>query len=333
MLLSIIIPYYNRNHSIGRMLDSLLDQDISPSDYEIIVVDDGSQEEPVVLKDYANRYSQIHYHRIDHTGVSPARNLGISLATGKWLYFCDSDDFLQRKVLKGIIEAAEERQLEMISARVTRIKPDYRNLPSERNFAKVSETLRGWEYIGISDTDFMWGTYSYLVHRSIVETNKLLFKDIYYVEDRVFLLQLASCVSRYASIDVDLYYYVQNDDSIMHSMFKRDRTELPNYIRVYFIELKSVLDNPSIPDKTLDYLKKRDWVKYAYQLLSNDFKWRSVRDAKADIAFLESLGAYPIMKADDRVIDRRRKLVNHKHLWILLCRIYHLVPEKVRMKY
>ena len=105
MLLSIIIPYYNRNHLIGRMLDSLLDQDISPSDYEIIVVDDGSQEEPVVLKDYANRYPQIHYHRIDHAGVSPARNIGLSLATGKWLYFCDSDDFLQRKVLKGIIEA------------------------------------------------------------------------------------------------------------------------------------------------------------------------------------------------------------------------------------
>ena len=314
------------------MLDSLLDQGISPSDYEIIVVDDGSEEDPAVLKGYADHFPQIQYHRIDHSGVSPARNVGLSLAKGKWLYLCDSDDFLQKKVLRGIIEAAEQRQLEMISARVTRIKSDYRNLPSERNFSKVSEMQRGLEYIGISDTDFMWGTYSYLVRRSIVVNNQLSFKDIYYVEDRVFLLQLASCVSRYASVDVDLYFYVQNEDSIMHSRFKRDRTELSKYIRVYFMELKSVLDNPSIPDKTLDYLKKRDWVKYAYQLLSNDFKWRSVRDTIDDIAFLESLGAYPILNAHDKVIDRRRKLVNHKYLWILLCRLYHLVPSKIRIK-
>ena len=84
--------------------------------------------------------------------------------------------------------------------------------------------------------------------------------------------------------------------------------------------------------KTLDYLKKRDWVKYAYQLLSNDFKWRSVRDTIEDIAFLESLGAYPIQKAHDKVIDRRRKLANQKHLWIMLSRLYHLVPARVRMK-
>ena len=49
MRLSVIIPYYNAEAWIGRLLDSLLDQDLEPSDYEIVVVDDGSEEEPVAL--------------------------------------------------------------------------------------------------------------------------------------------------------------------------------------------------------------------------------------------------------------------------------------------
>ena len=333
MLLSIVIPYYNRNHYIGRMLDSLLDQDIPPSDYEIIVVDDGSEEEPVVLKDYASRYSQVHYHRIEHKGVSPARNEGLSLAKGKWLYLCDSDDFLQKKVLKGIIAAAEERQLEMISARVMNVKSQDQPLSTRRNFTSVSEIRKGLEYIGNADVNFTWGTNSYIVLRSVIETNKIDFCDIYYTEDRLFLLQLASCVSRFASIDVDLYYYMQNADSIMHSRLKHDRTDVAPSIRVYMKELKILMDNPAAPLTAIEYLKERDWAKYPYQLLSHVFKYYPVKDTAADIAFLESLGAYPILKADDKVIDRRRRLVNHKHLWLLLCRLCHLVPLKIRMKY
>ena len=52
MKLSVIIPYYNTNALIGRALDSLLDQDLDPSEYEIIVVDDGSKDEPVILHHY-----------------------------------------------------------------------------------------------------------------------------------------------------------------------------------------------------------------------------------------------------------------------------------------
>lgn len=95
MRLSVIIPYYNSNTWIGKALNSLLDQDLDPSDYEIIVVDDGSDEEPTVLNEYVSRFPLIRYYRIEHVGLSSARNTGMALAQGDWLYFCDSDDYVQ----------------------------------------------------------------------------------------------------------------------------------------------------------------------------------------------------------------------------------------------
>ena len=63
LILSVIVPYFNRNAFIGETLDTLRNQDISSSEYEIIVVDDESDEEPVVLKDYVKRFLQIRYFR------------------------------------------------------------------------------------------------------------------------------------------------------------------------------------------------------------------------------------------------------------------------------
>ena len=114
MLLTVNIPYYNADKWIGRMLDSLLNQDLEAGDYEIIVVDDESPQEPAVLKDYAARYPQVVYHRVPHGRQALARNHALSVAKGEWIYFCDSDDFVQPQVFGGILRAARERDLEMI---------------------------------------------------------------------------------------------------------------------------------------------------------------------------------------------------------------------------
>ena len=71
MRLSVIIPYYNTGRWVGKTLDSLLDQGVEADDYEIIVVDDGSDEDPTTLKESAGWFSNIHYYRIDHSGLSP----------------------------------------------------------------------------------------------------------------------------------------------------------------------------------------------------------------------------------------------------------------------
>lgn len=94
---SVIIPTYNRAHTLERALKSVLRQRFT--DYDIWVVDDGSTDQTAqVLKLYADK---INVFQTENKGVSAARNLGIQNSTGKWLAFLDSDDeWLEEKLQK-----------------------------------------------------------------------------------------------------------------------------------------------------------------------------------------------------------------------------------------
>jgi len=88
MRISVVVPTFNRAHTLPRALDSILCQ-CQPAT-EVIVVDDGSQDDTGDL--IRRRYPQVHYLRQPHGGVSSARNRGIDAADGDWIAFLDSDD-------------------------------------------------------------------------------------------------------------------------------------------------------------------------------------------------------------------------------------------------
>lgn len=91
-LISVIIPTYNRMDSIAKAIDSVLKQ--SFSDWELIIVDDGSKDETSeIIKPFLLN-SKIQFVDKENQGVSSARNTGVKLSKGDWLVFLDSDDFL-----------------------------------------------------------------------------------------------------------------------------------------------------------------------------------------------------------------------------------------------
>ena len=102
---SIIVPVYNVEKYLSTCLDSLINQTLT--DIEIICVNDGSTDSSLaILKDFANKDSRIKILDKQNEGVSVARNLGIEVATGQYLMFVDSDDYL--------IENACEKALNII---------------------------------------------------------------------------------------------------------------------------------------------------------------------------------------------------------------------------
>ncbi len=92
MKLSVVIPYYNGERWIGKCLDSLLNQDMPVSDYEIIVVDDGSTNSVEMVQDYSKKHENIKYARQPNAGQSAARNHGLDMAKGEYVFFLDCDD-------------------------------------------------------------------------------------------------------------------------------------------------------------------------------------------------------------------------------------------------
>jgi glycosyltransferase involved in cell wall biosynthesis len=103
---SIIIPMYNRERFIARAIDSCMKQDFE--DFEIIVVDDGSQDKSVdVVKRYVDPRIMLIYHEMNR-GTGPARNTGVDAAKGEWIICLDSDDELTDNALQTMHKRAHE---------------------------------------------------------------------------------------------------------------------------------------------------------------------------------------------------------------------------------
>lgn len=121
MNLSIIVPIYNVAPYLRKCVDSLLAQDIS--DYEIILVDDGSMDDSGTIADelvhafslspLASRLSLRVIHQ-SNAGLSAARNTGTRAAQGEYIMFVDSDDYLQPNVLGALMEQVEREQLDVL---------------------------------------------------------------------------------------------------------------------------------------------------------------------------------------------------------------------------
>jgi glycosyltransferase involved in cell wall biosynthesis len=95
-LISIIIPLYNKQNSIGKTLESILSQ--SFNNYEIVVVDDGSTDNSVSVVEDIND-DKIHLFQKKNGGPSSARNYGVQKALGEWILFLDADDVLEKDTL------------------------------------------------------------------------------------------------------------------------------------------------------------------------------------------------------------------------------------------
>lgn len=103
MFLSLIIPVYNAEKYIGECLDSLLNQDLSAQDYEIICVNDGSRDNSLsVLEKYAAEHSNLRIVNKENGGVTTARNAGLEAAYGDYIWFIDADDLIKDNILSQL---------------------------------------------------------------------------------------------------------------------------------------------------------------------------------------------------------------------------------------
>ena len=334
--LSVIIPYYNADKWIGRMLDSLLDQDLSYDTYEIIVVDDGSTQAIDTLKRYIDNYPNIHYLRQENAGQSAARNNGVGSARGEWLYFCDSDDFIQPQVFGSLIKTAEDLDLEMLVCDWCVVQPDATVRVQKKPFS-VSKVKTGREYLASFSSSPMsigFGVWRYFIKKSVLTDNSIHFENISFAEDRVFQLDLLLVVERVSFIGVNLYYYVQHQASITHRPKRENYALVASWLWHYIERLTDTMN-----DNTL-YLSRDaitvidGWRDMAvFSLLINCFRYCPVSVTKHYLQLLQNLkGAYPVrIRAPRRTTRIARWLMGHKKLWVVLCRVFHILPFKVRV--
>ncbi len=116
--LSIVIPVYNAKEFLDFNFASLLDQDLSKENYEIICVDDGSKDGSGELLDkYAAEYPNVKVIHQENAGHAKARNAGMDIAQGKYIWFVDADDCIDRQCMGFIVEKMEAYDIGVMSIR------------------------------------------------------------------------------------------------------------------------------------------------------------------------------------------------------------------------
>lgn len=299
MKLSIIIPYYNADKWLGRMLDSLLRQDMPQDDYEIIIVDDGSKDEPVVLTDYVQRYSNIKYVRQNNAGPGSARNTGIAVAKGEYVFFCDSDDYIAKNVLGGLYDIAHEQHLDMLFHQIRRIAEGEIVPNPIMNFNKVDIFSTGQEYFGLPFKDkITTGVWQFIIKRDFISQAKLIFPETWIMnEDSSFLIDAILAAGKTGKVDVEAYYYVQNPQSLIHQAGRVKQAEKWAGNMLLFIhKLTNILENNELTrDMPCGCVKNIEWARNqkAFIMLVGACHNLPVTKFNSIVTELRQLGAYP----------------------------------------
>ena len=112
-ILSIIIPIYNAERFLNKCLDSVVSQTLK--NWELILIDDGSTDKSLeIMSRFKKNDNRIEIKQIENAGVSTARNIGLSLARGKYIGFVDADDWISEEMFENMVRVAENENLDIV---------------------------------------------------------------------------------------------------------------------------------------------------------------------------------------------------------------------------
>ena len=215
--ISVIVPVYNVEAYLERCVESILQQ--TYAHFELILINDGSTDSSGQICDHlASQYENIKVYHIGNAGVSNARNMGIQLATGSWVTFIDSDDFVTQDYLATLASAVEGVNVGFVIAPLHHIKNGIvTDLPSHSGKTELwstEETMK--ELLMTTRTSFF--PVAKLFKRDLLADEK--FNTNYHLaEDALFLTELllkTRCSSVF--IDKPIYYYDHREGSATTSV-------------------------------------------------------------------------------------------------------------------
>ena len=240
-LVSIIVPVYNVQNSVARCLESICAQ--TWKNIEIILVNDGSRDESFsVCEQFREKDPRIVLVDKSNSGVSDTRNCGMTLASGKYVQFVDSDDYIEPDFTERLVTAAETNNADLVIAPYWMVIPatsckagqaleslqenlgieekrpddvrEYGFLP-EGTYDRDTFALRLMEKPASFFYSVLWNK---LYRRDILVDNHLQFtSEVRWAEDLVFNLEYILYANVFVSIPKAGYHYVQNPQSICHT--------------------------------------------------------------------------------------------------------------------
>lgn len=270
-MVSIIIPIYNSAKYIERCAMSLFEQTLT--DIEYIFVDDCSSDNSIgilnkTINCYPNRINQVKIIQLPkNEGASKARSIGLKIATGEYIAYCDSDDWISEHMYELLFKKAEDTEADLVYCDFNMVYSDkiveYNNLPikdEKTSFLRTYMTT-GWTSL-----------WNMIAKRTLYENYQLDFPTNFtYCEDFYLSVKLMYFAKHIEKVNKCLYYYNrENESSLLHNNKTKAREdELICYNEMIgFFKGQGCLE---------DYIKELSWkilrCKQDWVLCADKHKW------------------------------------------------------------
>lgn len=299
--LSIIIPVYNVEPYVGKTLSSVFDTTASADDFEVVVVNDGTKDGAMdVVRQFADRPNMTIVEQ-ENQGLSAARKKGLSVATGDYVWFIDSDDYLEENGVKTVLDFLEKRpDASVLMFPIRWIQTDG---SMEKQDFEVEEELVVDGKAVLRDLHLpLWIAPRFVIRRSLTENEWVFFPAGLLHEDEYFGPALIYLAERVYVLKEPLYNYVQRSGSIITSRKIRSAYDFVSIHKCLIRFMDEVLDphdkewfRPYCLDRLLSVYRR-----FSDQLGSPEFKrfartnglyvWREWKTVYRDVSLKWKLG-------------------------------------------
>ena len=240
---SVIVPIYNVEKYLEKCINSLLSQTLE--DIQIILVNDGSKDNSGnIAKEYEkNNKDRVIYVEKENGGLSDARNYGLKYATGDFIAFLDSDDYIEKNAYEEMYNKAIEENADYVECDFIWEFPNKIRVDKQYPYKNKKEMLSFVRVVA-------WNK---LIKRQLITDNNLEFPKGLRYEDVEFTYKLIPFINKFAYVNKPFIHYVQREGSIAN--VQNERTA----------EIFTVLDNViEFYKKNNIYEKYRDELEYNY---------------------------------------------------------------------
>lgn len=241
-LVSVVIPVYNASQYLRQCLDSVLEQTLEK--IEVICVDDGSSDEtPEILQEYAEKDSRIQIITQENAGPGVARNTGMSLVTGEYLIFLDSDDWFEKDFLESMEKCAAENYANVVVCRGEAFD-------SETGESMGSEWMMRTKHLpdavfqvkDVADYLFQFThgwPWDKLYRTQFIKENGLKYPALRNSEDLVFVFQSLALADTVAIVDRVFVHHRMNRKSSVSGLLFRAPESPCQALEILMEKLKS----------------------------------------------------------------------------------------------
>lgn len=210
MKVSVIVPVYNVESYLEKCLCSLARQTLT--DFEVLIVNDGSPDQSQTIIDYfCEQYAFMKCIKKENGGLSDARNVGIQYATGEYIAFVDSDDYVEETMYEELYRKAISQDFDLVVCDFKEIYLDH----IVGGTSRVAHDIRGVYEVKKVMCDFYPSAWNKLYKRRILEI--IQFKKNIWFEDVEFSYRMFPYLTSIGVVSKPFYNYIQREGSISKS--------------------------------------------------------------------------------------------------------------------